>query len=338
MTPLSFGEAFSLRRSFGHAALAVRVALGPMWLGGLLMLIGDGCNPGAGDWSSLTSLGGDDADASSSGGAPRGLGVLVAASARGLLAGAAAPGLPELTGFVLGAVLAVVLVAMLVWLALFALGCWVTTGFVRMHVGILEREDDTLGPLFSGRDRFWSMFGYKSLAALSVSAAFFAAAWPGAMFALYAFHVDREVWMIGGLGAAAFLAVPAVVYVGLGTFLGELAVSLDGMDAVSALRRSWALASGNRLPMLVFAIASGLVQLASVLGLLLCCVGALATMPLARAMVGFAKTEGYLLFTRGREETARFALWRRAEGEAPRDLGPPAGPAPVAPPPAPQAP
>jgi len=306
MRPLAFSEAFSLQRTLSHGVLAVRVALGPMWLGGLLMVIGDGCNPG--DLTRLLPSGHDEKDALR----------LVPRAGDALLSAAAQRGfdLPsELTGIVVGAVLAAVLVGILAALAMFALGCWISTGFARMHVGILEREDDSLEPLFSGRDRFWSMAGYKGLAGLALSAAFLTSVWPGVVVAGYGYLIDRQVWMIGGAGLAALLVIPVMTYVALGTFLGELAVALDGMGAVHALRRSWQLAAGNRWSMLVFMVACGVLQLLSLLGLLACCVGALATMPLARSVIGFAKTEGYLLFTRGRQGASSFQLWKRAAGE-----------------------
>ena len=305
MRPLTFFEAFSLRRTLDHGVLAVRVALGPMWFGGLLMMIGDGCNPG--NLGDLLPSDDDKKDAL----------LVLPRAGHALLAAASQHGfeLPsDLTSFVLGAVLAVVLFAVLAGLAMFALGCWITTGFVRMHVGILEREDASLEPLFSGRDRFWAMVGYKSFAGLAVSAAVLVSAWPGALVAGYGYVIDRDLWMIGGAGLAALLVIPVVIYVALGTFLGEHAVALDGMDATHALRRSWQLAAGNRWPMLLFTLGCGLVQLVSLVGLLLCCIGALGTMPLARSLTGFAKTEGYLLFTRGREGASSWKLWQREAG------------------------
>jgi hypothetical protein len=318
MRPLSFAEAFSLQRTLQHGVLAVRLALGPMWLGGLLMLMGDGCNPG-----SLADLMPSDDEREALLTPPGGAGPW-RASAAAAQRGFDLP--PGLTTMVIGALIAIVVVALVFSLLMFAFGCYVSTGFARMHVGILEREDDTLGPLFSGSDRFWSMAGYKGLAGLLLSAAFLVSAWPGAVVAGYGYLIDREVWMIGGAGLAALLVVPVVCYVALGTFFGEHAVALDGMRALPALRRSWQLAAGNRWPMLGFVIVCALLQMVSAIGLIACCVGALATMPLARAVVGFAKTEGYLLFTRGRAEAGGWKLWQRDAG------GPSAGPGPHVPP------
>jgi hypothetical protein len=57
-------------------------------------------------------------------------------------------------------------------------------------------------------------------------------------------------------------------------------------------------------------------------------VGALATIPLGRSLVGFAKTESFLLFTRGYAQTQEWQLWqRKAQENAPPLPGPPAPPA-----------
>jgi len=88
-------------------------------------------------------------------------------------------------------------------------------------------------------------------------------------------------------------------------------VVLEQATPVQALRRSFALANGNRMPLLAFAIVSWLIQAAAVVGILLCCVGLLYTVPIARSLVGFAKTESFLLFTRGREQGAGWKLWQR---------------------------
>jgi hypothetical protein len=292
------GDSFAVRRSIGDGFLAIRTALGPMWIAGLLMSISD-CGGGGGDFGDLGELidRGDE-------------------NASALFAQGAAGGeLVELAGWVIGLVIAFVLVALLVGLLLFALNSWLTTGFYRLHVNILEHASDDLGPLFSGKDRFWAMAGYKALAGLLLWATAVAAIWPGALLAYYGYARDRNTLMIGGFGAMVILAVPALVYVALGVYLGEHVVALDRATPVEALRRAWALARGNRMPLLGFGIVCMLVQFVSVAGIVLCCVGVLATVPFGRSLVGFAKTEGYLLFTRGSAQTASWRLWHKAAEE-----------------------
>ncbi|MFI5306281.1 MAG: hypothetical protein ACHQ53_02950 [Polyangiales bacterium] len=294
------GDAFDVQRAVSHAFAAVRLAAGPMWVAGLLMSISDGCGGGPpSSWPSrherahfLLSR------------APTGLRDLIAAlDSSGKLAVA------------VGVIIGIILVALVLGACLFALNCWVTTGFIRLHVNVLEHTSEELAPLFTGRDRFWPMMGYKLLAGFLVSGAAIAAAWPGALLALAGVLGKRVGVSIAGVGLMLLCAGPVLVYVALGTYLGELSVVLESASPVQALRRSFALANGNRLPLMGFAIVSWLLQIASLVGLLLCCVGALYTVPLGRALVGFAKTESFLLFTRGREQTAGWKLWQRLASE-----------------------
>jgi hypothetical protein len=329
------GDAFSIRRGIGNGLLALRTAAGPMWLAGLLLSISESCNSGGGDLADLIDLGDDDDHASSFSALPaRGRALLAHAFAR---FGANSDGF-ELGGWMIGAVLAFVLVALLIGLALFALNCWLQTGFVRLHVNILEHASDELAPLFSGKDRFWAMAGLKALTGLALVATGIVAIWPGVLLAYYGYGRDSNTLMIGGFGAMVIAALPAVVYVGLGLYLGELVVALDGATPVHALRRAWALARGNRMPLLGFGVVCALVQFVSVAGLLLCCVGVLATVPFGRSLTGFAKTESYLLFTRGGAQTASWRLWhKQAEEDRPIAVEgwgvPPGSAPPQAPPP-----
>jgi uncharacterized membrane protein (Fun14 family) len=296
-------DAFGLNRALTNGMLALRVAAMPLWLGGLLMSISDGCGSLPMNLPSWPK--GDHRSAAWLTSPPKLASGWLDALDRG-----------QMLGWALGLMIALVLTGVLVGLLLLALNCWAQTGFIRLHRNILEHASDELAPLFSGKDRFWSMLGYKLLAGFSTTAAAIVAAWPGALIAYvgYAGHHDRL--MIGGFGLMLLLAVPALVYVALGAYLGELSVVLEGASPAHALRRAFALARGNRWPLLLFAAGCGVLQLASVGGLLLCCVGVLATVPLARALCGFAKTESFLLLTRGHEQAAGWKLWQRQAADA----------------------
>jgi uncharacterized membrane protein (Fun14 family) len=303
----SISEAFDLNRAISNGLTAVRISTGPMWVAGMLMSIADGC--GSSVPTNLSSLW--------SGNHTRAH-LLLAGGRQGtpdLRRLLESVGSGKMLGYMLGLVVAFLLVAVVIGLCLFALNCWATTGFIRLHVSILERAGEELAPLFTGRDRFWAMAGYKLLSGLSISATAIATSWPGALLACVGYASHRHALLIGGIGLVLLCALPALAYVALGTYLGELAVVLEGASPSQALRRSWALARGNRMPLLLFSFVCSLLQAVSVFGLLLCCVGVLATVPLGRALVGLAKTESFLLFTRGREQTNHWRLWHRLAAE-----------------------
>jgi hypothetical protein len=276
--------AFEIRRAVVHGAAALRIALAPLWLGGLLASLTLDVPSGL-QWS--------------------------------------APQIPEgdleleptLVALMAGVMVVAVVIGLVAWMLLFALGAWVQTGFIRLHVAVLERTSDELAPLFSGRDRFWPMAGYKLLAGTAVGAAAIAAAWPGALLALIGWRGGGGTLQTAGVGLAIIAAVPAALYVGLGAYLGEHVVALEGLGPVQALRRSFRLAHGNRFTLFFFAGACLLIELTSLAGVLLCLLGVLLTVPLARAMTGFAKTEGFLLCTRGFGAAAGWRMWQREAEE-----------------------
>jgi hypothetical protein len=320
MAEPSLPAAFNLSRALGHAFSAVRIAAGPLWLGGLLLSISD-CGGGRfpGGIGDLAGLLPDDDESSllrSPSAWPRAL----SAYAMGDVPDA------EAAGWIAAIAFGVVIVLAIVF-GLLVLNAWLSTGFMRLHAAVLEHGTDAVGPLFSGRDRLWDMFFYKLLARFTLSAAFIATAWPGALLAWYGFATDSTILGVLGIGLALLISIPVVVYVALGTYLGELAVAFNGASPGQAMRRSFELARGGRLILFVFAFVGALIEMAGSLGILLCCVGVLATVPLARAIAGFAQTESYLLLTRGFAQTEGWYLWQRERARpqpiAPAPPGPP---------------
>jgi hypothetical protein len=298
------GRSFAPGRAIDNGMAAVRLALGPMWLAGLLMGISDGCNMPT-QFPSLPI--GDKDDASSWLRIPDVDGWRMAATG-------ASPFSPEMLGWIVGIAAVVVVVALTVGIALFAFGAWVHTGFIRLHVNILEHASDAVAPLFSGKDRFWVMAGWKLVAGFSVSAAVLVAAWPGALVAYVGYARESQTMLVAGVAAMAIVALPVVVFVALGVYLGDCVVALENVGPIAALRRAWALARGNRFALFWFAFVCFAVQLVGALGIVLCCVGIVFTMPLAIALTGFAKTESFLLFTRGIASGANWSLWQRRAG------------------------
>lgn len=294
----AIGSSFDIGRALNHGLLAIRIASAPMWLAGLLMSISDGCGGSVPDFSKLArERGQTHVWLANPPKLPRVIDQLLADDTS--------------RAWLIGAVLGVVLVVMFVAIALFVLRCWLETGFVRLHVNILEHATDDLAPLFTGRDRLRAMLGYNLLSGMSLLAAGMIAAWPGGLLAYYGFATKHTGMAFAGIAFSVIIGVPVLVFVALGVYLGPLAVALDGASAVHALRRSWALAHENRWTLLGFALVCWLVQLLGYMGILLCCIGVLGTLPLARSLIGFAKTESYLLFTRGLEQTAGWRAWHR---------------------------
>ena len=73
----------------------------------------------------------------------------------------------------------------------------------------------------------------------------------------------------------------------MGLLLSEAALLYEDREPVDAIKRSWAMAKGNRLRLFAFMLVNTLFSMA---GLLLCCVGVFATATIAR----FAIFEAFL--------------------------------------------
>lgn len=153
-----------------------------------------------------------------------------------------------------------------------------------------------LDPLFSGKDVWLSMLGYKVLSALITFGVFVVAALPGGLLLGAAFALadggdpNMPLAVLGGL-LMAVLVIPVAIYVGLGLALGSVIISLDRLTTMEALERSWSLAKGNRFQLFIFNLVNGLVVF---VGLLMCCVGMIP----ARGVVVCATANAYLLHTR----------------------------------------
>jgi hypothetical protein len=303
------GRAFDVGRSIGNAFAAVRVAAAPLWLGGLLIWISGGNRTPVGMAMNLPQLASGDSDAWAA----------VSASLTRLSQPAVSflrIGEDDALAMLVGFAVVILVFGLAAGLLLFALHCWLQPGFIRLHESVLEHASDATTPLFSGKDRFWSVLGWNALDRLALGAAGCVAAWPGALVAFIGWRTASETLQLAGATIAAVFALPALIYVGLGTYLGAHAVVLEGKGPVHALRRSFGLAHGNRFPLLFFATVCVLLEAASLAGVFLCCVGLLLTAPFAVAISGFARTEGFLLMTRGWSESHGWALWRAQSSEA----------------------
>ena len=92
------------------------------------------------------------------------------------------------------------------------------------------------------------------------------------------------------VGASAFfllIGLPTLIYLGCGLALVGEIVIFEGAKPKEALSRSWNMARGNRLQIFLYALVTWIFAL---LGLLLCCIGVLAT----SAVTTLAWAEAYL--------------------------------------------
>ncbi|MGF1465680.1 MAG: hypothetical protein ACFCGT_06070 [Sandaracinaceae bacterium] len=300
--PLAPGMAFDLGRAFSTAIAAVRRAPLPLWVGAMLLMIAENATNAL---SRLGSLPGDaDRNRFGSGaldasdGAWTSLGSALPSSAFAWQAG----GLDSLEG--LAAIGAAVL-AFLSCLVVVAIGAWVfqcvlRTGFIRLQSHILQTAArDAYGPLFSGADRLLHMLAVDVLSVLAVAAAMIPTGAP-AMVLVFVGITQRQAGYLLAAAILGTLTVVSLVYVSLGLVFAHRALVLEGLGPVAAIRRSWFLARGARLSLLLYL---GVLTLAYLLvagiGLLACCVGTLVTGPLGRAGFEMAFTESYLLYTRG---------------------------------------
>ena len=101
------------------------------------------------------------------------------------------------------------------------------------------------------------------------------------------------------------------MYVLLGVYLVPQAVALEGLAPAAALKRSWAIADGNRWWLLLYLVV---LRIFAVLGLLLCCVGVLGT----GAMRIIAINESYLRFVHSDEEQREWWIVRGDDGNGSR--------------------
>ena len=177
-------------------------------------------------------------------------------------------------------------------LAVFLFSSWVQIGFANA-VEEVERAGHTkVETVFQSKGRFGSMV----LARLLVGLVYLATAVPmtAAFFVVFAltrgFHRNEALGLL--LVPAALVWIVPAAYVWIGVALTNQAVALEGLPPVEALKRSWSLASGNRLMLLLFAIVLGIFH---ALGFCLCCFGLFLTGTLSLT----AWSDAYLALVRG---------------------------------------
>lgn len=164
---------------------------------------------------------------------------------------------------------------LLFWLA----GCQLLIGLASAVQAAARGERERFALLFEPRERFLAML----LARLGKWLAWLVASLPfgvmigGPIAVGEALDLEGLGIAIGVLGGLAYL--PLWVYLVLGLLLVEEAVAFEGRDPVAAFRRSFELARGHRLQLLLYALVMLVLSLG---GFCLCLIGIFLTGPWTR--------------------------------------------------------
>jgi hypothetical protein len=300
--PRSFRHAFDIGRCLRTGARALQAAPLPLLLGAVLMecterqggnYSGGGGGGGSGDdpWDEVERF--ESLDWQRLQQAASDLWGFDPSTALGSIGGAELLLIAAIVLGVLGLTLAC-------GLLILAFRSWIHTGWIRLHHELLQTGQGAFATLFGGGDAFFPMAGFKVVAGLIHTGIFLLSALPGIGLMVVGGVLDSVPLLAVGAAVGFLLAVPAVTYVWLGLYFGQHAVALDGAGTMQAVERSWELARGHRLWLLLYLFVTGLIWLA---GHCLCCVGVFAT----RALVDVGRTEAYLFATR--DEGSLAELW-----------------------------
>jgi hypothetical protein len=198
-------------------------------------------------------------------------------------------------------------------LALSFVRSWLVNGWLMLHRGLILNGEGVVSTLFTSFDRMLVIWFTRVLAGLLVFLLIIASmlppmmVWGVGLIAGQDLSVDPTTPVFLAFGGTLLLMVPTGVYFSLGTWLAPWFVVYDGSSAWTALLQSWDAARGNRMTLFLFFFVQYLIGLAAlILGLLLCCVGALVTVPLARAITDLATSRAWLTARHGADRALEF--------------------------------
>lgn len=303
---MDLSRAFDLNRAISHGYQGLQRAAGPMFLGAFLVWATQNSSSSfnlgdAGDLGKLFE--GDEPGSFDWTGDPE-----VSRRLTELLNG-------DELGMVIMGVLGTLICLSMVALFFVCLNCWFKVGWLRTHKQLIVTGSTDYGPLFSGGDRFFDMLIWRMLRGVIVLGTSTVAASPA--LAMVALGVKLEQPVLFALAAivGVVLTTPALLYVGLGLLLGDHALVLEGLSPMEALERSWSLAEGNRVTLLVFALVMGVLNtVGAAMGVFIFCIGVLITGPLAVAITELGFTESFLIAVEGEEEARAWTLVFEAGG------------------------
>lgn len=320
---MSADVAFDPGRGISHGIEAIKRIPIQLWLGGAILMFADGGGGGCsgGDPTQIMKLFGEDGGGSWDTGG--GFDFDFSAGLEALQAGFAVDPMTLLAGAGgVGLVLGLVCCFLGLGLMLFALRSFILPGWYRLHEECLRTGGGEFSTLFSGQDLFLKMLLWGLLKGVILFAVTLVAVIPGGLLAVGG--AVLESGPVAALGAVLAVGcwLAGALYVMPGLAFGGHAMTFDGLAVMDGLSRSWDLARGNRLRMILFFLVLGLVNLAAaVAGVCMLCVGVFVTSPLARGGTDLAVTEAYLLLTRGLEIEEDWALLRPVGAPAPGPAG-----------------
>lgn len=171
---------------------------------------------------------------------------------------------------------------LVVTLALFFARCAVVPGYLRMHREALREQPVNIRMLVRPEGRFVALV-LVNLLILAMTITLLTLA--GGLASLPLLIFGEGTSTVAVFSVLIILLAPLVIYALLGLSFAEHAVVLRGAGPLPAIKLSWTMSRGVRLKIIGFAVVSSLVGLAGlVVGVLLFCVGVIFTTPLARVI------------------------------------------------------
>ena len=283
-------DAFDIGKCLSFGCESLKAASLTLWLGAFLMNCTSG---GGGGTSSFNPMSGGDTEDLGEFADPEALKRM----------------LPDFSDpVVLGVVAGIVLLVVILVMVGIAIQSYLEPGWIRAQRQALTEGKAPADVLLSGGSVFFPMFQWKLLAMGIRFGVGMVAVLPGAAIAAVGAQQESlAIGVVGGIVAVVFGGTVSL-WLGLGLMFGSHAVALDGVGASEALERSWSLAKGNRLMLLLVVVVYSVVNgLATFVGLMMLCIGALFTGPAGRAITDTAVTAGYLRATRGLETSDAWA-------------------------------
>lgn len=171
-------------------------------------------------------------------------------------------------------------------------GAFVQTGYLRYQGYALAGEALPMRTIVRGYDKFFSMAGATFITTLLPGLAAIALMLPGAAFVYLGGEATGP--MIVGSVLSSVGALVGWSYVRIGLLWVERLIAFDSLKVKDAVITSWRATRGRYRELLPLYATYALLPVAGILGLLAFLVGALVTIPMARAASEMTLTYAYL--------------------------------------------